>query len=640
MVETWDFRIMGSLEVRRAGAAVPLPAAKHRIILASLLLRPNRVVSTDDLYVRLWGAEPPPGAKKTLHGYVARLRRTLDSTLVETRSHGYLISIEPEMLDIVRFEALLEEAERAHSQPERVAVLLRQALEMWRGEPLADVPSELLQRTDATALAERRLHVLEWCIGIDIALGRHAARIPELHEMVSLHPHREQLWSHLMLALYRSGRQADALDAYRRARALFVDELGIEPGPELQQLQQRILSGDSCLPSQPGSIRVGVGASGPGAPAPADPAGSAVPVPAELPPHIADFTGRSEPVSTLEGVLRSAPRDTERPATLAAVVGPAGAGKSTLAVHVAHRVRDRFPDGQLYARLRTGGVAADPRDVLAHFLRALGVATEALPDSLDERSALYRSRMAGQAILVVLDDVASEAQIRPMIPGSAPAATLVTARFAPAGLEGAHQLWIGRFDRTESVDLLTAIVGADRVRAEPAAAETIVELCCRLPLALRIAGVRLASRPYRRLSWLVDRLDDRSRRLDELVAGDLDLRASLRISWDALPADAHRAGIAIGRRDETAVDVPMVGRQLGLPEAETRELLDVLVEQQILEVDGCDEDGHARYMLRELDRLYAAERGAAGAAASARRGGHQRTTSGTTGEPPRDNHRL
>jgi DNA-binding SARP family transcriptional activator len=644
-----DFRLLGALEVQVADAPVQLPAAKHRIVLASLLVRHNRVVSTDELYERVWDGDPPRGAKKTLQGYVARLRRNLGADLIETRPHGYLIRFPPAQLDVVQFHSLLEEAERVRSEPERVAAILRRALGLWRGEALADVPSDLLQRTEATGLAEQRLHVLEWRAEVDLALGRHASLIPELRELVSLHPHRERLWCHLLLALHQSGRQADALDAYRRARALLVEELGIEPGRELQQLHQRILVGDR---HPAGAVAIPVTGDSARTVAGWHPFERVVP--AEVPPAIADFTGRRVAARALSKLLLAGRSVADRPATTVAVIGPGGVGKSALAVQVAHRVGDRFADGQLYADLGAGGERADPRDVLAHFLRALGVPADQTPDSVEERSARYRSRTAGRSILVVLDHAADEAQTRPLIPSGAPSAMLITARVAPVGLEGLRQLRLDLFDRDEALGLLAAIVGPDRLRAEPVAAQAIVDYCCGLPLALRIAGVRLASRPHARLSWLADRLASEQRRLDELAVGDLDLRRSLAAGGDALPQQARRAWQMLGLSDQPELDGAMVATQLRVPEAEARELLDVLVEHQLLEVvDGWD--GPARYVTHELQWLQVREQvraesgcGApvpAGAARPAGRSGdpgapltdHRHTTgSGKAGHRPAD----
>jgi DNA-binding SARP family transcriptional activator len=522
-----EFRVLGPVEVWDGTRRLDLGGPKPRALLAVLALHANRVVSTDHLVDQLWGEAPPPTARSLVQVYVSRLRQALHRSrdgsaaapMLVTRPSGYLLRLEPGELDLECFEDLTAEARRAAADGdlERAAERWCAGLALWRGPSLAGVASAVLQRTAVPRLEEARVVALEERLEIDLRRGRHAELVGELEALIASYPHRERLRHQLMLALYRSGRQAEALIVYRSTRSMLVEELGLEPSPALQRLEQAILRADPAL--ERASLRAGATRQEPGPPA----------EPCLLPPDIDDFTGREAAVTEVEGLLEA------RQGTaivISAIAGKAGVGKTALAVHVAHRLRRRFADGQLYVNLRGAEAQAlDPAEVLAGFLRALGVEGGAIAEGLEERVRQYRSGLADRQLLVVLDNAASEAQVRPLLPASRGCAALITSRAHLGGLEAAHLLTLEVLEAEQAVALLAKLAGPERVAAEPEAAQAIVQLCGRLPLAVRIAGARLAARPQWRLALLAERLADERRRLDELATGDLEVRASVALSY-------------------------------------------------------------------------------------------------------------
>jgi DNA-binding SARP family transcriptional activator len=410
-----EFRILGPVEVRDgAQRQLDLGGAKPRALLSILLVHANQVVSTDRLIDQLWGEATPPTARNVLQCHVSRLRRALqagaggagpDPVLV-TRPPGYLLRVGAGQLDLHRFEELLAQARQASAEGDRprAAERLRAALALWRGPALADA-SEMLRRTAGARMDEARLVALEERLDADLALGRHADLVGELEALVADQQDRERPRRQLMLALYRSGRPAEALEAYRAARRRLVEEFGLEPSPALQRLERDILLADPAL--DPASSPPGIDKDEP-RPAPSGPY--------QLPPDIDDFTGREVAVAQVQELLEG---EQATAIVISAIAGKAGVGKTALAVRVAHRLRPRFADGQLYVNLRGAeDQALDPADVLAGFLRALGVEGAVIPEGLEERVRLYRSRLADRRLLVVVDNAASEAQVRPLLPGS------------------------------------------------------------------------------------------------------------------------------------------------------------------------------------------------------------------------------
>ncbi|MGH3897342.1 MAG: BTAD domain-containing putative transcriptional regulator [Pseudonocardiaceae bacterium] len=578
-----DFEVLGPLRVRHGGQPARLSAPMHRTLLGMLLTRANTPVPVDVLVDALWAGQRDPRATKKLQLHVHRLRSILDDPArIRFEHSGYLLQVHPGELDAERFESALTECSDA-AEPARAVALLRAALRLWRGEPFSDITDLPLLRAEADRLAERRLTALAQLYAAELACGHANAIIPELVELAARHPMRERLQGLLMTALYQAGRQAEALKVYHRTRGALVEQLGLEPGNELQRLEHAILTGDPVLET------------------PTTPAIT----PAQLPADITDFTGRKAQLATIQHLAVASDR---RAAVLVAITGKAGVGKTTLAMHAAHRLRAHYPDGQLFVNLR--GVQARPlapADVLARFLRSLGVDHTAIPDDVEERAALYRSRLADRRLLIVLDNAACEAQLRPLLPGTPGCAVLVTSRARMAGLNGTRLVDLDVLEPDQAVELLARVAGPLRVAAEPAAAREIVRLCGFLPLAVRIAGARLGARPHWRLDRLEADLADEQHRLDNLRLGDLEVRASLALSYDSLDATARRAFRRLALLETRDFTPWVTAALLNIPQTAAEELVDTLVDMQLLEVAGRDVTGALRYRFHDLLRAYARE---------------------------------
>ena len=469
------------------------------------------------------------------------------------------------------------------------ARLLREALELWHGPALGGVGDAL--RGEAGRLEEARQAALEERIAAELEAGGHEAElVTELTELVGARPTRERPRGQLMLGLYRLGRQADALAVYAEGRAVLAEELGLDPGPELTRLYEAILRADPALLASSATTA---------------PQQAAAPRPVSLlPPAIGDFTGREEELARVVAGLTG-----EREAMPVVVVsGAAGVGKSALAVQAAHRVAGEYPDGQLYAELHGFSEPVPPAEVLGRLLRALGADP---PEDTAERGDLFRSLVAGRRILLVLDDANGEAQVRPLLPGSATCGVLVTSRARLGGLVGARRTDLDVLDNARGLELLTRVTGPERTPDDPreqAAARRIVELCGGLPLALRIAGARLATRRHWTPSVLAERLADEHRRLDELSVGDLEVRAGLGLSYQALDQCARRVLRRIATLGSADVAVWTVAALCGTPEDEAEEILERLLDAQLINCPGTDQIGQPRYRLHDLVRVYAAER--------------------------------
>lgn len=503
-----EFCLLGPLLVRCDGNAVPVSRGKQRALLAALLLNANQVISLTAIADVLWGPQPPSSADMTIRNYVKRLRRALRDTgpdRISTHPHGYLMRADATELD-VRCCAELVSAARAAERSgnwEQASAHAGAALALWRGTPLADIGSETLESGEGAQLAELRLQVLELRIDADLHLGRHAQVILELQRLRQEYPLRERPHALAMLALYRSGRQAEALDVYLRARGTLVTELGLEPSQLLRDLHQRILTADPAL-GLPSAAPV------------SSPAAQIVP--RELPGAVREFVGREAELAQLTGFVT---RTDQLTAPMAVIAGTAGVGKTALALHWAHLMAGNFPDGQLYVDL-CGYDFDQPKTataVLATILSALGVPREGIPAEAAERAARYRSMLAGRRILVVLDNARSVEQVRPVVPATPGCAALVTSRDALAGLVaryGAMRIGLDVLPLPEATQLLRQLIG-DRVDAEPGLAETLALQCSRLPLALRIAAELCSARPAVPVSTLVRELAD-ERPLDTLDA--------------------------------------------------------------------------------------------------------------------------
>ncbi len=574
------FGVLGPLRIE--GGRAPGPA-KHRTLLAALLLSAPERAPVERLMSVVWDDRPPASAESVLRVYVSALRKLVDG--IRTVPGGYVIEIDPDDVDCHRFERLVGEARQARAEG-RVAEAadgFRTALGLWRGQALADVESSVLRRAHAVPLEELRLTALEERVELDLGLGRGAEVVGELRALVAAHPLRERAWVRLIDALHQAGRRSEALAAYQDARRTLVEELGLEPGAELNAAQQRVLS-EADLPAAPRDSR---SADGGGQWAGSGDARRRTGVVDELPPDISDFAGRRQ---VLDWIRRAAAEQAPAPVHLV-VHGPPGCGKSAVAVHAATGI-DR-PDGRLYAYLG----ARPPSAVLEDLLRSLGCPDGAVPPTLDDRVRLYRSTTARRRLLVVLDAAADEAQVRPLLPTGPGSLTLVTSRSSLPGLEAARAYELGVLDEDEAVAMLGGVAGHERIRAEPEAARRIVRLCGGLPLALRIAGSRLARKPGWTLEHLAGRLGDERRRLDELSAGDLAVRGSLALGYRGLPDPERRLLRELG-----ALSAPdFASWALGAD-------LEPLAAAGLLQSRGLDEAGQERYGWHDLTRLYAAER--------------------------------
>lgn len=535
------------------------------MLLATLLLRPNRFVSVDELVGRLWEGEPTTvdRAHKTLQMTVLRLRQALGAAnRVRTTPGGYLVEVRPDELDLLRFRELVRAGDFAA------------ATRLWRGPALADVVSDSVHRDDVPPLEDERLAALERRIDADLDRGLAGELVAELTALTGQHPLRERFWAQRMSALSRAGRQAEALESYREITALLADELGVDPSPELRRLHLALLNGDTEVPQRK--------------------------VICQLPPDTATFVGREQLLREVEAKL--APGGGVPVVVLS---GAPGAGKSAFTIRAAHRLRDRFPDGQLFVRLNgAGATPRDPAEVLGELLVALDVSVTGMPDGLEARTAAFRAQLADRAMLVVLDDAAGPEQVRPLLPGTAGCAVLISSRQRLVQIDGAHSLRLPPLSSADGVSLLAGAIGEPRVATDRAAVTAIVDACGGLPLALRVVGARLAARESLPLGSLARRLSDERRRLDELATGDLEVRATFGPSYEALPVDAATAFRRLGLLGATDVASWTVGVLAG---GDGERLVERLVEANLLDEVGLDVTGEPRYRMHDLLAVYAAE---------------------------------
>lgn len=532
------FKVLGPLEVVADGDVLALPAGRAQAVLAMLVLHGNRAVSMERLIEAAWGDDGSPTARTQVQGYISSLRRAFASRLpgaagagdrLVTRASGYALLVSEGESDVGTFQDHVVKGREARSRGDQVKAieLFTEALSLWRGRAFEGISSPILE-AEADLLDQARLTVIEECARIELELGRHGEVLVRLARLTETNPLHEGLHELLMLALYRSGRRAEALAAYHHLRRTLLDELGVEPAQRLRGLLQQMLEED------PGLL-------------PPHPAVSPRPRPAQLPADIGDFTGREQQISALADLLIGRPAERgEGRALVCAITGAGGVGKTSLAVHVGHRLDAWFPDGQLYVDLRGAGPAArEPADVLGDMLRDLAVPDTLIPDGEDARSARYRSIVADRELLIVLDNARDSAQVRPLLPGSGACRVLVTSRNRMPGL------LCGRLDLDvlppgEARAQFTAIVGA-RAEAEPEAAEAVLAVCGGLPFAIRIAGARLVSRPGWSISGFAGRLADQRRLLDELHVDDLAVRASFDVSYASLGRAAEQGADPAGR---------------------------------------------------------------------------------------------
>ncbi|MFE4701478.1 BTAD domain-containing putative transcriptional regulator [Streptomyces sp. NPDC056738] len=669
--ESVRFAVLGPVRAWRGEREVDVGAPQQRAVLAALLLRRGRPVMLGELLDAVWGEEPPTAAVSVVRTYVSRLRKGLeperDATaaprVIVSVGDGYALRIPEGALDLGVFERRVAEARklRAAGDPSAAADLLRAALGGWQGAALAGVPGPLAE-SEGSRLGEQRLTALELRLDVDVELGRHGEVIAELAALAGKFPLREGLCRLLMLALYRSGRQAEALAAYRATRGTLVSELGIEPGASLKDLHERILAADPSLdagppmgvgppvgagaapgvggspgagespgvgpPSGPGSSEGGGAPPEPGpssvarTPEPAGPrperaARTAPPngvqaaIPAQLPADLPTFAGREAELERVRALLPGV-GETPTAVVIGAIGGMAGIGKTTLAVHWAHEMAARFPDGQLYVNLRgfdPTGVVMTPDDAIRTFLDALGVPPMRIPAGLDAQAALYRSMLAQRRILVLLDNARDTEQVRPLLPGAPGCLVIVTSRNQLTGLvaaEGAYPLTLDQLTPAESYDLLARRLGTVRPAAEPRAVDEIITRCARLPLALSIVAAHAAAHPGFPLSAIVDELRESHGSLDAFTGGDditTDVRAVFSWSYKALSGPAARLFHLLSLHSGPDISAPAAAALAGLPAREARGLLVELTRAHLL-----TEHFPGRYTLHDLLRVYAAER--------------------------------
>lgn len=635
MIQPVRFFLLGVMCARSGAEELPVGSPLQQAMLAALLLRDGRPVGAGELIESLWGEAAPTSASAMLRTYAWRWRKVLERgerepgtpAILASVGDGYRTMIAPEAVDALRAEQLAAAARgaiRGGEGPERARRLLGEALDLWGGEPLSGVPGPFAEQ-QRTRLADLRVGLLEQRCEVDLDLGDPAPAVSVLRELTDAHPLRERPYALLMRALYQSGYQADALAVYGRVRRLLAEELGVDPGPELREIHQQILSSDPALlgtgsgPAAAGARESGGGVGDEGRPAPAGPPpGEPAPspgrppaprfpepaaAPAQLPAGIADFIGRRAELEVLHAVLGEAVQAAGEDAVLpiAAISGMGGVGKTTIALRVAHRLRPGFPDGQLYADLR--GDQAEPMDpnvVLASFLTALGVPAAAVPQCLEDRARLFRSLLDVRRVLILLDNARDAAQVRPLLPGSARCAVLVTGRARLFGLATAAQIDLDVFSVAEATEVLTRAAGAERIAVDPGAAGELIRYCGRLPLAIRIVAARLASRPAWTVSHLAGRLAAEQDRMAELRLGDLAVAAAFDWGYRQLTAEQARAFRVIAEVSRPDIGVPTAAAVLGVDRRGAEWLLESLVDAGMVTAPRS-----GRYRFHDLLRLFA-----------------------------------
>jgi DNA-binding SARP family transcriptional activator/Tfp pilus assembly protein PilF len=589
-------RLLGPVEIRRGSSWRRVPAAQQCTLLAILAANLGIPVSADRLIDDLWPAGPPRNPANQLQVLVYRLRHALgddDAGLLQTRGFGYALMMPASQTDIGQFESLAARAAAAlrENRPDAADELCTQGLELWRAEPFADarVPASLA--AELTRLTEERLVLHETQVDARLQLGRHAELVSELQQATVSQPFRERYWAQLMLCYYRSGRQAEAFDAYRRVYQLLADEIGAEPGQELQRLHQRMLAADPSLldPLVAQSRHTHV-------------------IPRQLPGALRHFSGRAAELTQLAEIAETS-RATAEP-TLIVITGPGGIGKTALAVYWAHWSASQFPDGHLYLNLRGFDPTGQPMSAgesIGDLLFALGVIADRLPPTGDAKVALYRSLMADQRMLLILDNARDAAQVRPLLPGMASCVVIVTSRNPLAGLvavEGAHVISLDVLSAAEAHDVFSSYLGVPRVAAEPEAAATVARQCAYLPLALAVAASRAAVVPRLTFASLAADLNDARQRLDTLSAGEelTDVKAVLSWSYRGSSAAARRMFRLLSVHPGPEVSVEAAARLADVSVGRARRLLSELAATRLI-----TETGSGRYRFHDLLRTYSSD---------------------------------
>jgi len=602
--------VLGPLRAWRGDLPIDLGPVQQRVVLAVLLLQQNRPIGREQIINAVWGEAEPTHVANLLQRNISRLRNVLelsryapaDSGELAWTDAGYLLTVPADSLDLTAFDREVDRARKARTAGDAglAAEVLRAALGLWRG-PLCDGLSSPFLDAQRDRLEERRITIIEDCIELDLATGDRDDVVSELRQLVTDNPFRERLHGLLMLGLYRSGRRADALAAFQQARGILSEELGIDPSAELQRLHQQILTADPALGAA-ADHRVSVdGGSA---------VGKRLPPPAQLPHSMPGFSGRDAEISWLNGLLPADRSDTGGTVVITAIAGTAGVGKTALAVHWAHQVRDRFPDGQLYVNLRgfdPAGSAMEPTEAIRAFLDAFAVPPDRIPIDLDAQAALYRSLLAGRRVLIVLDNARDADQVRPLLPGTPSCLVVATSRNQLLGLvatAGANPLGIDLLSADQARRLLIGRLGAHRVAAEPAAVDQIIGSCAGLPLALSIVSARAAANPRRLLAELAEELLETRGGLSALHGGDqsTDLRAVFSWSYHALSAPAARLFRLLGLHAGPDIGAPAAASLAGVPVTSARTLLAELVGAHLL-----TDRSRGRFTFHDLLRAYARE---------------------------------
>lgn len=598
-----EVRILGPLELGGVDGAMLPGGRRQRVVLAMLALNANRVTAVEQLVDAVWDIRPPATARAQIQICISGLRRFLANggcpAQISTRPPGYKLEIDNDHLDSRRFSALIDVA-RQHEQAgefTQALTALKTALKLWRGPVLGDISSDLVQRASG-GLSERRVTAEIAQLRIELTLGRTAEIVPDLRALVEDHPLREEVYGHLMLALYRSGRQAEALETYRRARTVLIEEVGLEPADELRDLEQAILRRDENLhlrATPHSGDAAGVGRDG----------GRFV-VPSQLPGGIGDLTGRERYVDEITNALL--PKRGQHPGSggVVAISGRGGMGKSCLAVHAAHMVRGSFPDGQLYADM-TDERSGLPDKVLDRFLRALGINASGVPEDVDERIELYRSILATRRVVIVLDGVSSEGQVIPLLPGTSTCAVIVSSKARLSVPSGAHFIELAELDVAQSTRFLVGLLGQERVAAEPDAVSELIKQCEGLPLALRIAAARLSAKPHWTINRFVRRLADEERMLDELAHGALEVRSGIALTYRSLSEQGQRLLRLLALVDVNEFTTWAAAALLDTDSSTAEDALEELVDAHVLGVAESVAPASTVYRFHELVRVYARE---------------------------------
>jgi DNA-binding SARP family transcriptional activator/tetratricopeptide (TPR) repeat protein/CheY-like chemotaxis protein len=604
------FGLLGPLRVWRGETAVDLGPLQQRVVLAVLALQAGRPVGRQHLIDAVWGETTPRNAVNLVQRHVSGLRRVLEPGRLEhTRSGmlawtdaGYLLTLPAGALDLDIYERELGHARAARTAGhiEEAAEALRAALGLWRG-PVCDGLHSPYLDAQRDRLAESRIDVIEERIELELAIGDHADLVPELRDLVAEHPLRERLRGLLMLVLYRADRQADALAVFRAARRHLHEELGVEPGAPLQRLHQQILAAD---PKLSGTAAAGVAAgASPGT-------GLQRPLPAQLPHRIPDFTGRDAELSRLDALVARDGGDAGTSVVITAIAGTAGVGKTTLAVHWAHQIRDRFPDGQLYVNLRgfdPAGPAMEPAEAIRAFLDALGVPPDRIPLDIEAQAALYRTLLANRRVLIVLDNARDSSHVRQLLPGTPLSLVIVTSRnqlLSLVATDGAQLVAIDLLSSGEARHLLARRLGKQRIAAEPTAVDQIIASCAGLPLALSIVSARAAANMRLPLADLAEELRETHGGLYALDGGDTqtNIRAVFSWSYNALRPPAARLFRLLGLHAGPDIGLAGAASLIGFPAWQARALLTELTSAHLL-----TSRDNRRFTFHDLLRAYARE---------------------------------